>query len=200
MMMTKTFVHDDTGVQHADMVIALLLHVALSIPPTRAISSGIIRAAVAEAAGLWATYGVDVDLADGAGHCAAVLTVVAIETRHAAATRGWRGALGAITFGPDGAPLPAITLYVTDIEQLVIEARLLRPFARLWPPALREEVLGRVLGRVLAHEIGHYVLRSPRHAAAGLMRPLQLADDLVAPSRHRFTLTAADAARLEGQR
>jgi len=43
------------------------------------------------------------------------------------------------------------------------------------------------------------VLRSPRHAADGLMKPLQLADDLVAPSQHRFTLTAADTARLQGQ-
>ena len=32
------------------------------------------------------------------------------------------------------------------------------------------------------------------------MRPLQLADDLVAPTRQRFTLTAADAARLDAQR
>jgi Zn-dependent protease with chaperone function len=58
-------------------------------------------------------------------------------------------------------------------------------------------VLGRVLGRVLAHEIGHYVLRSPRHASGGLMASLQFADDLIALSRHRFMLTAPDRARLE---
>jgi hypothetical protein len=61
---------------------------------------------------------------------------------------------------------------------------------------LRDQVFGRVLGRVLAHEIGHYVLRSPRHAVDGLMRSVQLADDLVAPSRHRFALTAPDRAKL----
>lgn len=57
-----------------------------------------------------------------------------------------------------------------------------------------------MLGRVLAHEIGHYVLRSPQHAADGLMRSLQLADDLVAPSRQRLSLTPAEAARLEDRR
>jgi hypothetical protein len=182
------------------MVIALLIHVALSMPPTRAVSAGIVRLAVAEAASLWTPYGVEVTGAGGTGDRGTVLTVVPIETRHSAVMPAWRGALGAITFGPDGAPIPAITLYVTDIEQFVIGARLFSAFGRFWPPALREQLLGRVLGRVLAHEIGHYVLRSPRHATEGLMRPLQLADDLVEPTSHRFALTAADAARLDAQR
>jgi hypothetical protein len=182
------------------MLIALLLHVALEVPPNQAMSPGIIRSAVVEAAGLWAPYGVEIDLASGPGHCGDILTVVPIETRHAAETPGWRGALGAIAFAPDGAPIPAITLYVTDIEHFVVAARLFSAFGRFWPQVLREQLLGRVLGRVLAHEIGHYVLRSPRHATEGLMRPLQFADDLISPTRHRFTLTAADAARLEGQR
>jgi hypothetical protein len=182
------------------MLIALLLHVALAVPTTRTVSSGIIRGAVAEAAAVWAPYGVAVEAAGGPAGRGTVLTVVPIETRHAAGMPAWRGALGAITFASDGAPVPAITLYVTDIEEFVIGARLFRGFGRFWPRALREELLGRVLGRVLAHEIGHYLLRSPRHAADGLMRPLQLADDLVEPTRHRFALTAADAARLDGQR
>jgi len=65
---------------------------------------------------------------------------------------------------------------------------------------MRQEILGRVLGRVIAHEIGHYVLRSPQHATNGLMRPLQFASDLAAPSRRPFMLTAADAARLGDRR
>jgi hypothetical protein len=182
------------------MLIALLLHVALAVPPTRAVSPGIIRAAIAEAAGLWQPYGVDVTAAGGTGDCGIVLVVVPIETRHAVVMPAWRGALGAITFDPDGAPIPAITLYVTDIERFVVGARLFSAFGSSWPQALREELLGRVLGRVLAHEIGHFVLRSPRHSPDGLMRPIQLADDLVAPTRHRLALTAADAARLDTQR
>ena len=68
----------------------------------------------------------------------------------------------------DGAPAPAITVFLTDIEQFIAGARVLGAAGWQWPPALRDQILGRVLGRVLAHEIGHYVLRSPRHAADGL--------------------------------
>ena len=119
-----------------------------------------------------------------------------IQTARSVATTRWRGPLGAITFSPDGEPAPAISVFVSDIERFIATTR---PFGVLtwWPPVLREQLLGRVLGRVLAHEIGHYVLRSPAHSADGLMRPLQLADDLVGPSRRRFALTAGEVARLQ---
>lgn len=181
------------------MLITLLLHVVLAGPPTRAVPATIVHAAVAEAARVWAPYGVPVDAApiDGAQRepCDSdagdtILTVVLIVTRPSAVTPGWRGALGAITFSPDGAPALAITVLVTDLERFVAGARLAGARQAEWPPALRDQILGRGLGRVLAHEIGHYVLRSPRHATGGLMASLQLADDLVAPSRHRFMLTA----------
>jgi hypothetical protein len=37
-------------------------------------------------------------------------------------------------------------------------------------PRFGETAVGRVLGRAAAHEIGHYLLNSPTHAAHGLMR------------------------------
>jgi hypothetical protein len=111
---------------------------------------------------------------------------------------GWRGALGQIRFAPGGVPENTITVFVTDIQQFIAGAPLFGGFFRPWPQALRDQLFGRVLGRVLAHEIGHYVLRSPRHTADGLMRPLQLAAELMSPSRHRFTLTGAEAARIGG--
>ena len=68
-------------------------------------------------------------------------------------------------------------MFLTDIERLIaVGARSLGLSEWHWPETMREEIVGRVLGRVLAHEIGHYVLRSPQHAANGLMRPLQLAE------------------------
>ena len=185
------------------MVIALLLRVALAVPHLPAVPTAVVHAAVAEAAGLWAPYGVAIDAAGPCGWAAddsTVLTVLPIETRRSAVTPAWRGALGAITFAPDGVPAPAITVFLTDIEQFIAGAHVFGAAGWQWPPALRDLILGRVLGRVLAHEIGHYVLRSPGHAADGLMRPLQRADDLVSPSRHRFTLTASDIARLEDRR
>ena len=61
-----------------------------------------------------------------------------------------------------------------------------------WPPALRDRVLGRIVGRVLAHEIGHFVLRSPRHASRGLMRPIQYITELMAGDGELFGLTPED--------
>jgi len=193
------------------MLITLLLHVALAVDPTPAVSSGLIRAAVTEAATVWAPYGVVVDTAGpfDCAHCApchqvdddpTVLTVVAVERGRSAVTPGWGGPLGAIVFAPGGVPTPVITVFFTDIVRFIAGAHVLGMPQWQWPPTVREDILGRVLGRVLAHEIGHYVLRSPQHAPDGLMRSLQLAEDLVAPSRHRFALTAADAARLENRR
>ena len=186
------------------MWITLLLQVALAVPPARAVSPAVVRAAIAEAGRVWAPYGVAVDAApDDDAECGSdpdaggiILRVVLIETRHAAITPGWQGALGAITFSPGGAPVPSITVFLTGIERIVQGARIFgRPSAQ-WPLAFRDQLFGRVLGRVLAHEIGHYLLRSPRHAADGLMRSLQLADDLVEPSRYRYTLAAPERARL----
>jgi hypothetical protein len=186
------------------MLIALLLHVALAVPPAFAFPPVVIRAALEEAAGIWAPYGIAIDAATPCGWASGdttVLTLVpVVEHRRSAATPGWRGALGAITFAPGGEPTPAITVFLTDIERFIAGAHVFGTFEWQWPHLLREQVLGRVLGRVLAHEIGHYVLRSPRHAADGLMRSLQLADDLVAPSRQRYTLTRAEAAWLEDRR
>jgi hypothetical protein len=197
------------------MLITLLLHVALAVPPMPAVSPAIVRAAVAEAAGVWAPYGVAIDAAapfdcaqgrpcGWATDDSILLTVVTIvvptRTRRAAATAAWRGALGAITFDPDGAPMPVITVFLTDLQHIIAGARMLGMHEWQWPPSLRDEIFGRVLGRVLAHEIGHYMLRSRQHAPYGLMQSLQFADDLVAPSRHRFTLTPAEAARLEVRR
>jgi hypothetical protein len=181
------------------MFIALLLHVTLALPPTPGVPPEILRAAAAEAATLWAPYGVAVDVAAPSGWApedSIVVTVVMVETPHVHVKRGWRGALGAIRFDADGTPAPRITLFLTDILAFVASARMFGQPEWQWPRSLRDEVVGRVLGRVLAHEIGHFVLRMPRHTAAGLMRPLQFADELVAPSRRAFALTGIDTVLL----
>lgn len=181
------------------MLFTLLLHVALAVSPTPAVPSAVVHIAVVEAAAVWAPYGVVVDgLPCGpAGGNQAILAVVPVATPRRAAIRGWTGPLGAIVFAPDGAPAPAITVFLSEIERLVTRAHVLGLSEWQWPASLREQLIGRALGRVLAHEIGHYLLRSKAHAADGLMRPQQLADDSISPSRHSFRLTAADAARLD---
>jgi hypothetical protein len=193
------------------MLITFLLHVALAIDPTPAVPLRMVQAAVAEAAAIWAPYGVDIEAAwpldcalCGPGRWAdddlTVLTVVAIGTGRSAVAAGWRGPLGTITFVRNHVPTPVITVFLADIEQFIACAHVLGLQQPQWPRSIREEIFGRVLGRVLAHEIGHYVLQSPRHAATGLMKSLQRADDLVAPSRRGFRLSRADAAQLRDRR
>jgi hypothetical protein len=181
------------------MFIALLLHVTLALPPTPAVPPATLRAAGAEAAALWVRYGVAIDVApcESASDEGIVLILVPVATRRDGVTAaGWRGPLAAISFDADGAPEPRIRLFVTDFLAFVASARLFGQPESQWPRSLREQVVGRMLGRVLAHEIGHFVLRMPRHTAAGLMRPLQFADELVDPSRRAFALTGVDTSRL----
>jgi hypothetical protein len=210
------------------MLIALLLHVSLAFPSTPALAPDILRTAVAEAAGLWSSYGVAIDGAapvgniaqrrpfdnappgrpfDGAqgGPCGrvandgTVLTIVAIETRTVLArvAAGWRGALGAMTFDENGVPSPVITVFLTDIERFIAGTFVLGGSESQWPRVLHDRVVGRVLGRVLAHEIGHFVLRTPGHAAGGLMRQAQSANEMAGPSRHGFTLSRGEVERMQ---
>lgn len=190
------------------MLIALLLHVAVAVPETPLAPAAVFRAAVVEAAAIWAPYGVAID--DAAALCgratgdrimlAVIPATVPAQTHRSPMASPWLRPLGSIAFAPDGAPEPAITVFLAAIQQVIAGTAVLGTSPWQRPRWLREQLLGRVLGRVLAHEIGHFLLRSPQHAADGLMRPRQLGRELVSPQRHRFTLTVADVARLEDRR
>jgi len=177
----------------------LLLHVTLAFPP-HALPPLALRSAVAEAAAIWAPYGVTIDAVASCG-CPgdrAPLLVVAIAPSSAPGVdHGWRGPLGTIGFDADGLPVSTLTLYLADIERLLRGAGVFGGDQYRWPTSLHERVLGRAVGRVIAHEIGHYVLRTRAHAAAGLMRPVHTTDQLAAPSRHGFELSDAELLRLK---
>ena len=68
------------------------------------------------------------------------------------------------------------------------------------PVGLRSVAFGRIVGRALAHEIGHYLLASPRHADRGLMQALISSKDLVSPGTSIFTLGDADVQALRAAR
>jgi hypothetical protein len=176
----------------------LILHVALAIPPG-ALPPRTLAAAVAEAAAIWARYGVVVDVA---GHCeapsddTAQLAVAVVTGSDTSGAPFLRPPLGAIRFDPDGAPAPEITLFLGAIQRFVSTARVLGVDDARWPGGLRERIVGRAAGRVLAHEIGHYLLRTPRHDTVGLMRSMRSADDFASPARGAFELSKATAARL----
>jgi hypothetical protein len=180
------------------MLTALLLHVTLAFP-CEALPGVTLAHAVAEAAAIWAPHGVTVDAADpcagDAVHDGSRLTI-AIVTSSPRAAADWRGPLGAITFEPDGTPGSTIMVYLSSIRWFIRDTRVLGVEECRWPDGLRDLIIGRVVGRVLAHEIGHYVLQSPRHTASGLMRPMHTANTLVEPSRSGFELSASDISRL----
>jgi hypothetical protein len=175
----------------------VLLHVALAMPSGAGLPPVAVATALAEAAAIWAPYGVAVDLAEHCGPPAPDTVVLRVDLVSAprASSGEFRPPLGAIVFDGSGDPSPVITVFLADIHQFVATAHVLGFNHELWPPLLRDRTLGRVSGRVIAHEIGHYVLQTREHDASGLMRPMQSADDFVAPVRAGFALSKASAER-----
>ena len=151
--------------------------------------------AIQEVWSIWAPYAIDVHVSHRAdvGPANAVKLSVTILTR--ANRRMARGTLGSIRF-VDDAPKPSISMYPNTIARLVSAAKVLGRDEAQLPMYYHDVLLGRVFGRALAHEIGHFLLRSPRHSGTGLMRAQQPIDELAAPAREGFALSADDAARL----
>jgi hypothetical protein len=157
--------------------------------------SEVEASAMAEVAGIWAAYGVDVRASseNDEGRDGAVRLVVALadyRAKHPPA-----GALGSIQF-VDGVPRPAIVMYPEAIDALVSSATVTGLNDRRLTIKLRDFIVGRVFGRALAHEIGHYLLRSRSHSDTGLMRALQFTNQLVGEDRRLFALSADEATQL----
>ena len=195
----------------ASSFILLAAHVAApaapSLPPSRVcilldldarMPALIQRLAVEEAARVWAPYRVDlmrrtVPPVESSPPEAALLSV-----RLAGVVRGTMASaspFGSIQF-VSGRPEPLVFLHYDAIGRAIADSVALGLRGDQWPPALRDRVLGRVVGRVLAHEIGHFVLRSPRHASRGLMRPIQYITELIAGNGELFGLTPEDLSLL----
>jgi hypothetical protein len=67
------------------------------------------------------------------------------------------------------------------------------------PEGLTQLLTARLLGRTLAHELGHVLMNTRGHAAAGLMRARYLARDLLKEHVSTYTLDAAERAALFAQ-
>lgn len=164
-------------------------HLALAFAEST-LQPAVIRAAAAEAADIWAPYGVAVELAAPCGSASDAMETltVAIARSVAPEAEPWHGTLGVIIFDANGVPHPRMTVYFDRLMELISVAPIWLANEQHWPRALRDKVIGRALGRVIAHEIGHFVLRSRDHASSGLMRRVQGADELIAPDRSHFAL------------
>jgi hypothetical protein len=159
----------------------------VSVPKT------FVTAAIAEAADIWAAYGVDIRVPNGtrAGSDGAVWLAVTLAP--SPNPHSETGVLGSIMFSGD-APEPTIVLYPSAASALVSAVAFghrLEP----WPAGLQDRAAARVLGRALAHEVGHFLLRSKSHSTDGLMKARQDGLDLTAPDRRRFGLSASEVRR-----
>jgi hypothetical protein len=191
----------------ASVVLVLLMRLVVPQPHVRidlafeapSASQRLTAAAMEEVIAIWAAYDVDIRALgpnDTEREGATRLTVVLAERPSPPIAPD---ALGSILFR-DERPRPTIVMYPAAIGALVSRTPMPGPAERDWPPTLRDLIVGCVLGRALAHEIGHFLLRSRRHSAAGLMRARQSAYDLVSADRHAFTLTADEEARSRERR
>jgi hypothetical protein len=218
MVMTKNFSHGQDRLYAAVMsslipLLALLSiggwpatfpHLRIGLAIDARLPPALARDGVAEAAAIWAPYGVAIMTADSSsaphgwpGRVPdAVLTVMVAEPRVEPA-RVWSSPFASIRFSADAVPEPTILLHydmVTTLGLRTVSVGGKRESQ--WPSAVRDRVLSRIIGRVVAHEIGHWLLRSRDHSTSGLMRAYQTTDELANPARAGFTLPAADFARL----
>src|SRR6266487_4480791 len=107
------------------MLVALVVHVALVFQDPMPIGAAVLRAAVAEAAAIWAPYGLVLERAPVCDATDSRALVLAVYNVGAAAPGRVGPALGAIVFGPDGTPEPRISLFLDEVVRLVANARLL---------------------------------------------------------------------------
>jgi hypothetical protein len=152
--------------------------------------------AIQEATAIWAAY--DVDIHEAAGEKAArgdgaIKLAVAFVPRPARNVAA--DALGSIYF-VNGFPTAAIMLYPNTIASLMPPSMMFGPGVHERSPFAYDRMVGRATGRALAHEIGHYLLRSRGHSAAGLMRARPLMAEMIEMNRHGFALADGDRRRL----
>ena len=152
---------------------------------------------VAEAAAIWAPYGLVIRTADDrtAGELVTVTFVDGALVSSAADHAAWATPLGKIGFLTDGHARAEIYISASAVERLLETANSPGRAEPSWP-LVRDRVLARAFGRVLAHELGHYVLRFPAHTPSGLMAARHRSAVLASPDRSPFTLTSLLEPRL----
>jgi hypothetical protein len=107
--------------------------------------------------------------------------------------------LGAIAFDHENVPSSTLKIDVGAVRAAIAATRWADRPIEQWPRAFQQAVVGRALGRVLAHEIGHFLLASRAHAAAGLMRAAFDGRQLAQPGREDFQVSARELPRLRAR-
>jgi len=155
-----------------------------------------VRALIREANALWQPTGVRLTwmqsaLSRALPQPALRLEVVCDDSEETEAARDGLLRLGSTTFR-DGTGVAdrRVVLSVKSVQRLVDTAGWSGRRVSDWPPAIREELMGRALGRVVAHEIGHVLFAWRRHTPHGLMRAQFGAVQLLDLDRRPFAVPA----------
>ncbi len=92
----------------------------------------------------------------------------------------------------DGRPGRTITLSIAAARHLMRQDPVVRSLLGRVSARVVEAWAGRMLGRALAHELGHFVLGTPRHTSVGLMRATHSVQAFVEPARGAFRLAPVE--------
>jgi hypothetical protein len=167
------------------------IDLTIAIGASARVPRGVQEAALAEAADIWAPYGMALHLLPASNH--ERIADIVILADGAPALAAAPDILASVPI--DGARnlLPVIEIRYDALVDLVLGT----PGASwsAWSPAVRDRLLARALGRVMAHELGHIVLQSSSHSG-GLMAAVQAGRDLVGVDRRHFMLSERDARRV----
>src|SRR5437660_1693550 len=157
---------------------------SIGVPAGAPLSSDALRAMCEETDAIW--RGAGVVIAWRAGGAAPDLRVVfddpaPVPRDRRSMTLGW------LVFDDD-VPAPTIHLSYANTVRLLEESSGFVGSVDSTKPWQRDTLVARALGRAMAHELGHYLLRTKRHAPIGLMRGDRLAAEMFLPGRSAFAI------------
>jgi hypothetical protein len=204
-----------TSMVAAALALAVLARSAMPSPPAASVaSSSILRVRVrvdTRAAerhvrladlmdtvrAIWKPYAdiVFADTADLGGDGYDEELQLVVSGRPGSAASG-ASALGWITFAAPGRPADFVTVSVATAQTLMARNSWMGRRFELLPPVLRQQLVTRAVGWSAAHEIGHYLLRTDRHAPDGLMKAQLTAADVMQNGQQWVGLDLRDAETL----
>jgi hypothetical protein len=125
-----------------------------------------------EVSAVWRRHGVSILWGtEGEEDAAPASVTLVITDEGPREVSGWNRNLGWMRFGAGGEPQNVLWVSAPNAIALAAEARAGgRPVGEL-PARMAAGFTARMIGRAAAHELGHYLLATPRHSRHGLMRP-----------------------------
>ena len=133
---------------------------------------------------IWTPYGVSIEATTSLD---AITVVVSAGTMHG--TTGAAPIAVGDTLFTEGHATPYIHLWLGAAELLARNSQPAGLPFTIKPPVERDAILLRMLGVALAHELGHYLLDTPRHSAGGLLRQTMAAHDMEQANPAHLRLT-----------